>query len=60
MAPSIRRRASFEVITGADWSESRQKFVSRAQGIDRHFDLYTETVIDREADEVIRGCEEPL
>ena len=55
-----RKKTRVEIITGSEWSVSRQKVVNKERLIDRKNDRYRELVTDPETGEVIHECEEPL
>ena len=50
----------FHVKSGDDYSSSRKKYVHLHRIIDKENDQYEEIVKDKETDEIIHQCSEPL
>lgn len=55
-----RRIPWYELLNGADWSRTFQKFMQKTRIIDRRSDHYSEVVEDPDTGNVIRRCSEPL
>ncbi|WP_307988767.1 hypothetical protein, partial [uncultured Fusobacterium sp.] len=57
---SSKRKNKVEIIVKDDFNRDRGKYVTVKRIIDRKKDLYGEKIIDKENNEIIRECYEPL
>lgn len=55
-----RRKPIREFVSGDELFKTKNKWVIKQRIIDRENDRYFEKVVDKETDEVIHECDEPL